>query len=89
MESKGGNLFMKWFNKIPTSKKYAWIVILAYFLEVGFTMYAMYINQIDLSGILVYTTPLVTLTLTSYYAKAGAENVTSIKQSNNQEDVQG
>jgi hypothetical protein len=76
---------MKWFISIPTSKKYAWIVVLAYFAEVAFTMYAIYTKQIDLSGILVYTTPLVTLTLTSYYAKSGAENVTSIKQSNNQE----
>jgi len=76
---------MKWISNIPTSKKYAWIVMIAYFVEVVFTMYAMYTKQIDLSGILVYTTPLVTLTLTSYYAKAGAENVTSIKQSNNQE----
>lgn len=77
---------MKWLSSIPTSKKLTWVFVWFYILEIVFTMYAMIVRSVDLTSILTYTTPLVTMILVSYFTKSGAENVTSIKQHpNNQE----
>jgi hypothetical protein len=76
---------MKWLTSIPTSKKLTWVFVWAYVAQIVFTIYAMFSKQIDLTSILTYTTPLVTMILVSYFTKSGAENVTSIKQTGNQE----
>jgi hypothetical protein len=76
---------MKWLANIPTSKKLTWIFVWAYMIEIVFTMYAMFARSVDLTSVLTYSTPLVTLILVSYFTKSGAENVTSIKQTGSQE----
>jgi hypothetical protein len=76
---------IKWFQNIPTSKRITWVILFSYIGEIVFTSYAMYTKQIDLTSILTFTTPIVATVIGSYYLKSGAENVTSIKQSNNQE----
>jgi hypothetical protein len=76
---------MKWFTSIPTSKKLTWVILFSYIVQIVFTSYAMFTKQIDLTSILTFTTPILATAIGSYYLKSGAENVTSIKQSNNQE----
>ena len=76
---------MKWLSSIPTSKRLTWLFVFSYIAEIVFTIYAMFVKQVDLTSILTYTTPLVTMILVSYFTKSGAENVTSIKQTGSQE----
>jgi hypothetical protein len=74
---------MKWFN--TTSKKLTWIAFGLYVVQVAFSEYAQVTKGVDVSNLLVYTTPLMVAVFGSYFTKSGAENVASIKQNGNQE----
>lgn len=74
---------MKWFNS--TSKKLTWVAFGLYVIQIAFSEYAQVIKGVDVSNLLVYTTPLIVAIFSAYFTKSGFENVTSIKQSNNQE----
>jgi drug/metabolite transporter (DMT)-like permease len=74
---------MKWFN--TTSKKLTWVAFILYSIQVGFSAYAQVTKGVDISNLLVYTTPLIVTIFGAYFTKSGFENLTTIKQSNNSE----
>jgi hypothetical protein len=74
---------MKWFDS--TSKKLTWVSFGFYVIQVAFSEYVQVVKGVDVSNLLVYTTPLIVAVFGSYFYKAKSENVASINQNSNSE----
>lgn len=72
---------MKWFN--TTSKKLTWVSFMFYVLQVGFSAYVQVFRGVDISNLLVYTTPLIVTVFGSYFYKSYNENVQMHSNQNN------
>ena len=66
---------IKWLTKFQTSKVITWYLLFFYVIQVGVTMFSPIKFGIDISGILMYTTPLITLVLGSYFLKSYQEKL--------------
>ena len=66
---------IKWIIKTSTSKQITWFVLIGYATQVGISMLSLIKFGIDISALLLYTTPLITLVLGSYFLKSYNEKV--------------
>jgi hypothetical protein len=68
-------------NFVPTSKKLTWILTIFYILVCVAYVIIKFLYDKDISGVLVYLTPLEAIIIAAYFGKSGMEHYMEIKNS--------
>ena len=80
---------LKDYKKLPMSKKLTIVITWGFFIAFAFTMFSYIYWDKDVTFIFQYMFYVFNVTISAYFLKSGAENVTTIKITETFKDKQG